>query len=94
MKKRLLQRVGSTTDGLPVVAGVFRFCETYGLPLVDLLYVLQKQGVMVDWLAYVSEAERAGMKRTRVLVGLDVAISDVYGALFRDNVLKRLRRAL
>lgn len=90
MKKRMLQCVGYTTEKNPVVVGVFRFCETFGVPLVDLLFVLRERGAMVDWRAYVREAEHAGMKRERVLVRLDVAISDVFGAEFRDVVLSRL----
>lgn len=89
-RKQLIRAVGRTQDGRVVVEGVFRFCETEGVPLTDTLSILKAQNAMPSWLAYFREALEAKMTGPRILSKLDEALTDTYGAEFRDVVLKRL----
>jgi alanyl-tRNA synthetase len=87
----MLQKVGESVDGRVVVSGVYRFYETHGIPLDVLLESMQAKSLLPDWLAFLREAQAAGMKKERVLSMLDAAVSDVYGGAFRDHVLRRLQ---
>jgi len=87
----MLNTVGRTSDGKTVLAGVYRFYETEGLPLDALFEVLQGKNAIPCWVSLYREAITAGMKHDRVLARLDPAISDVFGSELRDRVLSRLR---
>jgi len=87
----MLEVVGRTVDGKTVVAGVYRFYETTGVPLEVTFSFLEEREVIPDWTAFVLEAVEAGMKTERILSMLDPAIADSYGPNMRDEVLKRLQ---
>ncbi len=89
-KKQLIRQVGVTTEGKPVVAGIYRFCETVGLPLVDALFVLDQQGQVPCWESYYKEALDAGMKHARILSRLKEAMADTYSPEFLGVVIERL----
>jgi len=86
----VLQVTGKTETGELVVAGVFRYYETVGVPLDVLFDCLRRKGVVPDWLTFYVEAVRAGMKHARIMSKLEPAIADAYGPEFRDVVVKRL----
>lgn len=86
----MIQVVGRTTDGKDVVAGVFRFYETEGLPLDILFESLLLKDCIPDWTSFYREALSAGMSPERIFAKLEPALLDVYGAEFRDVVLKKL----
>lgn len=88
----MLTQSGTTSDGKTVVRGVYRLYETEGLPLDVIFDALREHNSIPDWIAFLVEAEVAGMRRTRVLSMLDAAISDSYGSEMRDVVLQRLSR--
>jgi hypothetical protein len=85
-----LPEVGLTTDGRLVVAGVFRFCETYGVPLDVVLDLLRQQRIVPCWMSYFREARLAGMATDRILARIDPAVCDVHGARHRDHVMQML----
>lgn len=87
-----MKTVGRTSDGKIVVTEVFKFYETEGLPLDVILETLRVRDMVPDWLAFVFEATRAGMKFERILSMLDAAISDSYGSELRDVVISRLNK--
>jgi hypothetical protein len=86
----VLRVVGKTKEGQLVVAGVYRYYETTGLPLDVMFDCLRQRGVVPDWLTFYVEAVRAGMKHERILAKLDPALDDAYGSDFRDVVIERL----
>jgi hypothetical protein len=89
--KSLIRQVGITTEGKPVVAQVYREYETSGVPLEVLLSILNDRGMVVCWISLYREARLGGMKHSRILSMLDTAVSDSYGGLVRDEVLRVLR---
>ena len=83
--------VGRTEDGKTVYAEVYKFYETHGMPLDILFAMIRDKNAIPCWMSFHREAKSAGMKHERVLSKLDEALSDVYGASFRDVVIKRLQ---
>lgn len=86
----MFTQVGVTNDDTKVFSGVFKFFETHGMPLDELLQLLKERNHLPSWLHFYDEARAAGMKHDRILSKLDPAISDVYGPKYRDAVLGRL----
>lgn len=86
----ILTVTGKTEDGSLVIAGVFRWYETIGLPLDVMFECFQKANMVPDWLTFYVEAVRAGMKHDRIISKLDSALVDVYGSDYRDTVISRL----
>ncbi len=84
--------VGRTVDGKTVVSGVYRFFETFGLPLEVVFQVLQEKELVPCWISFHREAMQAGMQHDRILSKLDPVLSDTYGPEFRDQVLHGLGR--
>lgn len=92
MRSRAFTVVGNTAAGVPVLAGVYRFFETHGLPLDVVLTVLRERGALPCWCSFYREAAAAGMKHERIISKLDEAIADAYGPAFRDVVIDKLRK--
>lgn len=81
---------GKTTEGKPVISGVYRAFETHGLPLDLLLEQLNEKGLVPSWPDFYVEALSAGMKHERILSKLEPALLDVYGRDFKNEVIRRL----
>jgi len=86
----MLKITGKTEDNEFIVAGVFRFYETTGLPLDIIFDCLRQKKTIPDWLTFYVEALRAGMKHDRIISKLDSAMADIYGTEFRDVVIERI----
>jgi len=87
----MLQISGKTTDGKEVISGVFRFYETYGLPLTDIFYLIDKEDNAVpDALDLYQSMLIAGMQKDRIISKLREPYVDVFGVPFWDAVKERL----
>lgn len=71
-----------TEDGKDIVAGLYQFIETYGLPLEVLISEIDRRGYMPDWVDYIESAVKAGSKRERAVLKLKTAVKDVYSPEF------------
>lgn len=91
-KKTSLQIQGTTTEGLIVVSGVYRYVETHGVPLDVVFSSLQERKMVPCWMSFYKEALAAGMEHGRVLSKLEDPLSDVYGPAVRDSVIRGLER--
>ena len=89
-KKKLYYPVGKTVDDKFVMAGVYKFYETQGLPLDTILTCFQQKGWIPDWTDFYKSALAAGMEHTRILGKLEEAISDSFGKEWADQVISRL----
>jgi len=72
--------VGYTEDQKPVVAGVFEFSSTYGLPLEDIVYRFKEHHLVVSWPHYILEAIGAGQNERVTFSKIENALSEVYGS--------------
>lgn len=86
----MFEQVGVTVDGKPVVSGIFKMFETHGIPLDVLIGIVSDRGFVPCWRSFYKDARAAGMKHDRILSKLSEALSDAHGAVYRDEVLKRL----
>lgn len=86
----LIFQIGKTTDDKAVVAGVFSFYETHGLPLDVILNLCIEKNWMPCWTTLYTDMLKAGMKHTRILSKLEESISDSFGKAFCDVVILRL----
>jgi hypothetical protein len=46
---------------------------------------------MVDWIDYYKSAVKHGMQSDRVLLRLENDISDVYGPMYKEEIITRLK---
>lgn len=88
--KSLLKQVAITIDGKIVLAGLYKFYETVGLPLDVILHCFQQKNVIPDWVDFYTSALAAGMEHDRIISKLEEAVSDAYGKQWADEVISRL----
>lgn len=86
--------VGKTEEGKLVVNGVFKMKDTYGFPLEMALDLLDKKGMVVDWLAFWEEGIQAGWKPERILMTIEASIGDVFGGKYREEFMRRMKYCL
>ncbi len=84
--------VGETEDGKQVVDSVFKMYDTFGLPLVDLVILIRKNDLIIDWISFYEDAEKAGWKNKTIMNKIEGALVDAhYDKDYKDEVIKRLR---
>lgn len=83
---------GQTTDGKMVLAGIFKFYETEGVPLDIFFQLMQERNAIPCWKSLYREAREAKMTHERIISMLDSAISDSFGPFFRDEVISTLEK--
>lgn len=86
----LIRIVGETEDGKTVVAGVYRFYETVGLPLDVILSELNQRNALPCWNTLVDEMKTAGWGERKIRGTLDAAIAAVYPREFCAVVMERV----
>lgn len=90
MKSACIQ-TGTTTDGKPVMSGIYRFYETYGLPLDIIFDVFVKKDWVPSWIDLYKDCQLAGMSYNRILSKIGEAISDsLFGKEYSDIVISKL----
>lgn len=92
-RKRFLHKVGVTTLGVPVVAGVYKLYETHGLPLDVLIGTLYEKRYLPCWLSLFDEGVAAGVRPDRWARTIVVAVSDTLGEPWTSTVRARLKVA-
>jgi hypothetical protein len=58
---------GKTVDGKLVIKGIYFVVSSIGLPLENVLEILQKENMVVDWLDYYDNALNHGSKSSRIM---------------------------
>ena len=85
-----LKQTGITQDSKPVYGGIFKFYETYGLPLDIIFSIFKEKNWVPDWIDFYLDAIKAGMEHNRILSKLEEAISDSFGIEWSNEVISRL----
>ena len=92
MAKKLFDVVGTTAEGKPVVAGMYTFYETQGLPLEMLLDKIREEGLQPSWPHTYVEMLLAGIESSRAIGRLEAIIVDAgWDPGTRDEVINRLK---
>ena len=86
--------VGECATGGASYANVYRFCETYGVSLADVLHSLSLRSGCVSWVHYYAEATSAGMKSARIFSRIEEALVDVYPAGGWRVVLEEFKKTI
>lgn len=73
-----------------VLADMFRFYGTHGLPLEVILHWCVQKGHAIDWIDYVRDAIRDGHNPATIGARIRSAVSDVYGREYFAEFDKRL----
>ena len=72
--------------------GVFSLYESRGVPLDIILDKLREENYVVDWISFYKEARyRAFWNIDTILNKIELALNDVYGKEYSDEVIKRLK---
>jgi len=72
--------IGWTVDGKPVVAGLWQFRGTYGMPLDFMFGILKARSVVPSWMHLVADMPRTKLRELRM------AIIDVYGKEYMEGI--------
>lgn len=86
----MIKVIGQTTDNRYIVSGVYRFSETYGVPLFILLEWLEKKHLVIAWIEYVKEALNAGMNIKNIIAKIEEFLLDFSGKEMADHVVSKL----
>jgi hypothetical protein len=82
---------GTTEDGKPVAAGLFKLFDSQGIPLDVLFVTCQENGIVPDWIAFCEEVYQQGWTDKALIRRLDPVLADIYGPEYRDVVMGRLK---
>jgi len=61
-----------------------------GLPLEYALQMLDKEGMVVDWIDYYEESLKNGWSTKTALNRIETAVGDYFGNTYKEEVIKRL----
>lgn len=60
-----------TVNGKRVVSGLYKFYGTYGLPIDMIVDVLRDKKIVIDWVDFITDALKEGMKITTLRAKLE-----------------------
>lgn len=90
--KNPLVKVGETVDGRDVVSGVFQIKGQTGLPLENLIEILDSKGLVVSWLHLLLEAIDSGVNVDKFFAELRSAVLEVFGKEYWGLISDALER--
>ena len=88
----VIKIIGKTTNGKFVIDGVWKCFETHGLPFDVIFEICIKRNWIPDWTLLYNQMINSKIEKERILSKLAEAISDSFGKVFCDEVLKRLEK--
>ena len=86
--------MGLTEDGKVVLSGysVFRFIDTKGMPLENILMILDKDKYVIDWIDFVKTTIKHNWKLKGTLVKIENGLTEIYGKEYSIQIIKRLNQ--
>lgn len=66
------------------------FSSLTGLPLENILEVLRKHNMIVDWIDFYEQSVKEGWKSNRTINKIKESVSEIYGTEFGIETEKRL----
>ena len=81
---------GKTKDNKPVMQGVFRFHADLGIPIDDLLDIVNARGWVVDWPDFIAGAKQDGWNNRTIISKIVSACTEVYGKEHATEVERRV----
>lgn len=75
-----------------VVKGIFLISSSItGLPLDNIIQLLEKQNMVVDWIDYYEESLKYGWSTKTSLNRIETAVGDYFGTRYKGEVMSRLQ---
>lgn len=92
MSKVKFKIVGKTSQGITILNGgdVFRFVETYGLPLAMVCEKLKERNFMPSWFQYKKRGLKVGWNLETIKRTIEEAIVENYGEGSWNVIKKKL----
>jgi hypothetical protein len=84
-RKKSLLYFSGTSNGKPVVAGIYKFFETTGLPLDTIFFLIKQKDMVIDWTELYDSI--INMPHKRKIAKIEEAISDVYGNDYCKHII-------
>lgn len=85
-----LIKVGETEDKRDIMSNVFKLYDTVGIPLIDIMQLMQKNNLIISWLHFYKEAIESGWKHNTIINKIDEAASEFYNPLDMEVFKLRL----
>ncbi len=82
--------VGKTTDGQPVVCGIFKLFDTTGIPLFVVFELCKQSNWLPSWIHFYKEAQEQGWKHKTITDRMKEGMEDVYEEKFILKVVDKL----
>jgi hypothetical protein len=74
-----------------VVRGVFPvFSSLTGLPLQDILLILEQNNMVVDWVDFYEQSIKGGWRSDRTIMKIRDSVGDVFGSEVGIKIIERL----
>lgn len=90
-----LKIVGKTPEGKDVIQGVFKLVSSLtGLPLENILLLMKKHDMVVDWLDFYEQCLKNNWNPNRTLERIRLSVREVYGDEHSEETMKRLKFCL
>jgi hypothetical protein len=83
-------QVGVDLNHKKVVSGLPRILGTLGIPLEDVILLLEKHDLKISWTDFVEEGLAEGWSRKTILGKLNNALFETHGIEYRNVVIQRL----
>lgn len=90
MAKETINVIGTTPEGKDVVQGAFYFVETHGIPLDMVIQQLENKNMIIDWCDFYECALENNWGVRTIFSKIEIALFDLYGRDYAENVIKRL----
>ena len=79
---------GYTENKSPVIAGVYQFSATYGVPLDLMAIIFRDKGWVIDILSYVKDGLNEGEKLTSLVAKLESITPSSSIKELKNNIVK------
>ena len=87
-RKNLFEIVGKTEDGRLVVSGIYKFKESYGIPLDFIFEEIEKNNMIISWPHLIREAKECGCNMSKFMTELEYSVLDIYGKKQWEHIKK------
>lgn len=87
VRRQLTWISGQTTEGYPVIAGVFDLVDSQGIPLSILLESFKEKNIVVDWDHFLTQSIKRKWNWSTTLSKIEEAVGEVYGKHYKEQVL-------
>ena len=82
---------GKNVDDQLIIGNIFEnMSSRLGVPLEFMLEILKKNNMVVDWVKFYEDSKKMGWSYKTTRFRVDSSVGDIYGSVYRDEVLKRL----